>query len=57
MRMPPPLYVIRLRCYCMYTQVLESKIDPVEWKKELERVGPKLKVSIDTSTMNTSIRN
>jgi hypothetical protein len=25
-------------------QVLEAKIDPLEWKKELERVGPKLKV-------------
>ncbi|KAG5183718.1 intra-flagellar transport protein 57-domain-containing protein [Tribonema minus] len=25
-------------------QVLEGKIDPVEWQKELERVGPKLKL-------------
>jgi hypothetical protein len=27
-------------------QVLEAKIDPLEWKKELERVGPKLKVTL-----------
>ncbi|CAN0444038.1 unnamed protein product, partial [Discosporangium mesarthrocarpum] len=25
--------------------MLEAKIDPVEWKRELERVGPKLKVN------------
>lgn len=24
--------------------MLEAKVDPVEWKRELERVGPKLKV-------------
>lgn len=24
--------------------MLETKIDPVEWKRELERVGPRLKV-------------
>lgn len=24
--------------------MLEAKIDPVEWKRELERVGPRLKV-------------
>lgn len=25
--------------------MLEAKIDPVEWKRELERVGPRLKVN------------
>lgn len=25
--------------------MLEAKIDPIEWKRELERVGPRLKVS------------
>lgn len=27
--------------------ILEAKIDPVEWKRELERVGPKMKVRSD----------
>lgn len=28
--------------------MLETKIDPVEWKRELERVGPRLKVPVST---------
>lgn len=29
--------------------MLEAKIDPVEWKRELERVGPRLKVRCGAS--------
>lgn len=28
--------------------MLEAKIDPVEWKRELERVGPRLKVTCES---------
>ena len=30
-------------------QILQALVDPVEWKTELERVGPKLKSNLQTS--------
>lgn len=31
-----------------HTEMLDAQIDPVEWKRELERVGPRLKVAAFT---------
>lgn len=31
-------------------QILQAQIDPLEWKTELERVGPKLRANIQLST-------
>jgi len=33
----------------MNHQILQALVDPVEWKTELERVGPKLKSNLQTS--------
>lgn len=37
--------------------MLEAKIDPVEWKRELERVGPRLKVRTSFDAMPYTIRD
>lgn len=31
-------------------QILQAAIDPLEWKTELERVGPKLRANVQLST-------